>query len=98
MVFDLILDIHAMIKTFLQHCFKRKYISYQIDIYIVLEEVDRSLFKKISSMPGHPLHPSILKTKESSACLRVPSSLLPRVNTQRFKNSVFLVGYFSNIE
>ena len=77
------------VQNFLQRCFKRKYVSYRIDIYGVLEEVDRSLFKKISGMPGHPLYPSIPKMKESSARLRVPSSQLPRVNTQRFKNSFF---------
>ena len=77
------------VQKFLQRCFKRKYIWYQIDIYDVLEKVDRSLFKKISSMPGHPLYPSVQTTKESSARLRVPSSQLPRVNTQHFKNSFF---------
>ena len=82
------------VQNFLQRCFKRKYfISYQTDIYNVFwshsEGVDRSLFKKISSMPGHPLYPSVPKTKESSARLWVPSSQLPRVNTQRFKNSFF---------
>ena len=66
-------------------------------IYDVLEEADRSLFKKISSMPGHPLYPSVPKMKESSVHLCVLSSQLPRVNTQCFKNS-FLIGYFSNIE
>ena len=76
------------VQNFLQRCFKRRYISYQIDIYNVLEEVDRSLFR-ISSMPGHPLHPPVPKTKESSARLRVPSSQLRKVNTQRFKNSFF---------
>ena len=75
------------VQTFLQRCFKRKYISYQINIYDVLEEADHALFKKISSMPGHSLYPSLPKTKESSVRLRVPSSQLPRVNTQRFKNS-----------
>ena len=85
------------VQNFLQRCFKRKYISYQIDIYNVLEEVDRSLFKKISSMPRHPLYPSVPKTKENSARLRVPSSQLPRVNAQRFKSS-FSIGYVSNIE
>ena len=85
------------VQNFLQRCFKCKYISYQIDIYNVLEEVDCSLLKKISSMPSHPLYPTIPKTKEKSVCLLVPSSQLPRVNTQRFKNS-FLMGYFSNIE
>ena len=82
------------VQNFLQRYFKRKYISYQIDIYNVLEEVDRSLFKKISSMPSHPLYPSVPKTKESSVRLRVPSSQLPRVNTQRFKNSFFSRLFF----
>ena len=50
-------------------------------IYDVLEEVDRSLFKKISSMPGHPLYPSVPKMKESSVRLHIHSSQLPRVNT-----------------
>ena len=75
------------VQNFLQRCFKHKYISYQINIYDVLEEADRALFKKISSMPSHPSYPSLPKTKESSVRLRVPSSQLPRVNTQHFKNS-----------
>ena len=77
------------VQNFLQRCFKRKYVSYRIDVYGVSEEVDHSLFKKISGMPGHPLYPSVPKMKESSACLRVPSSQLPRVNTQCCKNSFF---------
>ena len=76
-------------ENFLQHCFKCKYCYFQIDIYDVLEELDRWLFK-ISSMPCHPLYPSVPKTaKESSSRLRAPSSPLPRVNTPRFKNSFF---------
>ena len=43
------------VQNFLQHCYKRKYISYQINIYDVLEKADGALFNKISSMPGHPL-------------------------------------------
>ena len=70
------------VQNFLQCRFKHKYSSYQIDIYDALEEVDRSLFKKIPSMPGHPLYPSIPKTKESSVRLRVSSNQLPTVNTQ----------------
>ena len=56
---------------------ERKYISYQIDIYDVLEKVERTLFQNIFSMPGHPLYLHVPKTKESSARLRVPSSQLP---------------------
>ena len=82
------------VQNFLQRCFKRKYISYQIDIYSVSEEVDRSLFKKTSSMPSHPLYPSVPKMKESSVHLQVPSSQLPRVHTQRLKNSFFNRPFF----
>ena len=49
------------VQNFLQRCFKRKYVSYRIDIYGVLEEVDRSLFKKIdlwyARSPSVPFHP-----------------------------------------
>ena len=69
------------VQNYLQLCFKRKYIWYQIDIYSVLEEVDCSLFKKISSMPDHPLYPSVL--------LGVPRGQFPRVSTQQFKNNFF---------
>ena len=78
------------VQNFLQRCFKRKYIPYQIDIYDVLQEVDRSLFKKISSIPGQPLYPSLTKTKLSSEFLAV--------NFLGLIHSVFLVDYFSNIE
>lgn len=51
-------------QNFLQHCFKRQYISYQINIpvYDFLAEVDRALFKNMSSMPGHPLYSSLPNT------------------------------------
>ena len=51
------------VQNFLQCCFKRKYISYEINIYDVLEEADCALFKKISSMPGHPLYTSLPQSK-----------------------------------
>ena len=55
----------ATCKKYMYVCiFFPKYILYQIDIHDVLEEVDRSLFKKISSTPRHPLYPSVPKTKE----------------------------------
>ena len=38
-----------------------------------------------------PSVPSVPKTKESSARLRVASSQLPRVNTQRFKDLYLLL-------
>ena len=44
-----------MVMNFLQRtCFKRKYTSYQINLYDFLEETDRALFKKISSAHARP--------------------------------------------
>ena len=44
-----------MVMNFLQRsCFKRKYTSYQINLYDFLEETDRALFKKISSAYARP--------------------------------------------
>ena len=37
-------------------CHKRRYISYAIDIYDLLEKTDRSISKKISCLPTHPLY------------------------------------------
>ena len=83
------------VQNVLQPCLKGKYTSYQIDIYSVLEQVTRSLFKKISSMPDHPLYPYVPETTKSSTHFRVPM-----VNTHRFKNSFFnrLFFFLSNIE
>ena len=78
------------VQNFLQRCFKRKYVLYQIGIMMCWRgRSHHSLFKKISSMSGHPLYPLVPKMKESSVCLGIPSSQLPRVNTQHFKSSVF---------
>ena len=77
------------VQNVLQPCLKGKYTSHQIDIYSVLEQVNRSLFKKISSMLDHPLYPYFPETTKSSAHLRVS-----KVNTLRFKNS-FLMAFFS---
>ena len=54
------------VQNFLQHSFKRRYVSDQINIYKVLDDAHRTVFKKISNMPGHPSYPSLPKTKESS--------------------------------
>ena len=57
------------VQNFLLHSFKRRYISDQINIYDVLDDVHSMLFKMISNMPGHPLYPSLPKTKESSVLI-----------------------------
>ena len=53
---------------------KKKKKKKKKNIYDVLEEADRALYKKISSMPGYTLYPSLPKIRKRSLCLRVPSS------------------------
>ena len=85
------------VQNFLQRCFKRRYISYQIDIYNVLEEVDRSLFRisivcpaTLCTLPSQKRK----KVQRASEFLAVNSvRLIPSV-----LKIVFLIGYFSNIE
>ena len=50
--------------------------------------------KRISSMPGHPLYPSVSKTKESEASFRAPNSQLPGLRFKNsFKNSLKIVFF-----
>ena len=74
------------VQNFLNRCYKRKYISYFIDIFKLLDKSDRTIFNKARNV-GHPLHSVLPKVKESSLRLRNTSSLLPRINTERFKSS-----------
>ena len=62
------------VQNFLKRSFKRKCICYEINIYDVVEEADRAPFKKISSMPGHPLYPCQNKLRKFCA---PPSSQQP---------------------
>ena len=77
------------IQFFLTRCYKRRYISALVNIYEILEKCDRKLFTKIKSNVDHPLHAFLAEVKESSKRLRSKASQLPRINTERFKNSYF---------
>ena len=74
---------------FLKRCNKRRYTFDLINIYDLLENCDRTLFTKIESNVDHPLYTLLPKVKESSKRLRSQASQLPRINTERFKNSYF---------
>ena len=65
------------VQKFLCCCYKRKYISYFIDILKLLDKSDRTIFNKARNA-GHPLHSLLPRVKESSLRLRSTSSLLPR--------------------
>ena len=73
------------VHKFLRRCRKRRYISYATDIYDLLEKTDRSISKKISCLPTHPLYNLSPRVKESSKRMRTQTILLPCVNTERFK-------------
>ena len=77
------------VQKFLRKCHKRRYIFYAIDIYDLLEKTDSSISKKISCLPTHPLYNLLPRVKESSKRPRTQTSLLPCVNTERFKVSFF---------
>ena len=83
------------VQQFLRRCHKRRFVSYAIDKYNLLEKTDRSISKKISRLPTHPLYNLLPRVKESSKRLRTQTSLLPCVNTERFK-PVLLIDSFLN--
>ena len=54
------------VQNFLNRCFKRKYVSYNINVFDFLEDNDRAMYNKIKSDPGHPLFSSLPRFKDTS--------------------------------
>ncbi|CAB4001893.1 Hypothetical predicted protein [Paramuricea clavata] len=77
------------VQCFLTRCFKRNYSSKHYDIYKLLERSDRNIWRKIKNNDNHPLKHMLPIVKDSSRRLRNKSSLWPKCNTERFKNSFF---------
>ena len=76
------------VQQFLRRCHKHHFISYAIYIYtICLKKQTGQSLKKISYLPTHPLYNMLPRVKDSSKYLRTQTSLLPCVNTERFKAS-----------
>ena len=82
------------VQNFLRRCYKRKYISYAIDVNELIDKSDRSIFNKIKKNCNHPLYEIMPKIKQTSLRLRNPTSLLPRIHTERFKASYINRLYF----
>ena len=55
----------------------------------LLERSDRNIWRKIKNNDNHPLKHMLPIVKDSSRRLRNKSSLWPKCNTERFKNSFF---------
>ena len=82
------------VQNFLRRCYKRKYISYAIDVNELIDKSDRRIFNKIKKNCNHPLYEIMPKIKQTSLRLRNPTSLLPRIHTERFKASYINRLYF----
>ena len=82
-------------QSFLNRCFRRHYTSKLFDnIYQLLEKSDKGLFFKARANICHPLHSLLPKVKDSSLRFRQRTSQLPKINTERFKNSFVNRLYF----
>ena len=77
------------VQNFLQHFFKRRYVSDQINIYDVLDAIQDDL------KHARPPFVSFPPQNKRKFCAR--SIQLPSVNTQHLKNSL-LTRFFSNIK
>ena len=77
----------STVQRFLHRCFKRRYISYKIDIYELLELTDSRIFNKMAHNVNHPLKSIAPVKKDTCYLLRKPTSTKPKVRTERFKNS-----------
>ena len=78
-----------VVQSFLNRCFRRHYSSKLFDIYQLLEQSVKSLFFK-----EQELHSLLPKVKDSSLRLQQRTSQLPKINTERFKNSFVNRLYF----
>ena len=84
------------LQQFLRRCHKRRFTSYAIHVYDLLEKTDRSISKRFSCLPTSPLYNFWPRVEESSKRLRTQTSLLPCVNTERFKASFINRLYFKH--
>ena len=77
------------IQCFLDRCHKRRYISKCLDVRKLLENQDKQIIKKASTLTNHPIHCHIPKAKYTNYNLRNKFSQRPKVNTSRFMNTFF---------
>ena len=77
--------------TIIQYLFLRRYIYYPMCIYKLLEKCDIHIFKKMCKQELHPLRKYLPRIKPSTRRLRHSSYLRPKVKTERFKNSDYIL-------
>ena len=80
----------TVVQRFLTRCYKRRYTSVQFDIYDLVEKHDRRLINKFNNA-SRPLYNMLPKIKPSSQHLRKTTCSRPKINTERFQHSFFLI-------
>ena len=78
------------VQKFLARCYKRNYISHPVNVSELVVKSDLAIAKRICKQPSHPLFNLLPRLKESCLNLRNSRSLLPLLNTERYKKSSFL--------
>ena len=75
------------IQCFLDRCFKRRYIIQRVDIHDILTQREFQIFKKAEADANHPLLDILPRRKLVKYSLRRESYHVPKVNSERFKNT-----------
>ena len=75
------------IQCFMERCYKRKYVSKEIDMHELLEKQDWKLFSKVEQIQDHPLQNLLPKEEVNIYELKNKCVNFPKINTERYKNS-----------
>ena len=76
-----------MVQNFLDRCHKRRYISIPMNIKELLYREDRRLLDTANGCEQHPLNAMMPQRKYDHYNLRRKRCLVPKINTERFKNT-----------
>ena len=74
--------------SFLDRCYKLRFISTQLNIRSLLQKQDKAIFKKVEQRDNHPLKVCLPQEKNNLTYnLRRKNCQRPKINTERFKNT-----------
>ena len=74
-------------QKFLTRCYKRNYIAHPVNVSELVEKSDLAIANRICKQPSDLLFDLLPRFKENSLNLRNSRSLLPLLNTERYKSS-----------
>ena len=76
-----------IVQNLLDRCHKRRYISIPMNIKELLYRQDRRLLGMANGCEQHPLNAIMPQRKYNHYNLRRKQCLVPKINTERFKNT-----------